>query len=227
MQRSGRILRLLQVLRERRTAVTAQMLSTLFGVSERTIYRDMQTLVELGVLVEGEAGIGFILRPGFFFPPMALSQIEADAVLLGLRLVSMRRDESIVAAADTALAKIADGMGDAVAAEMRSNGLTVGPSGSGKLTELATVRAAMRNQKKLLIKCGAGEEGTLNRTVWPVALSCFDQAEILAAWCETRDAFRHFRIDRIVERQELPDPLPRPRRSLLAEYRLMEPQANL
>ncbi|MGH6760842.1 MAG: helix-turn-helix transcriptional regulator [Phyllobacterium sp.] len=227
MRRSGRLLRLLQVLRERRTAVTAQTLATLFGVSERTIYRDMETLVELGVSVEGESGIGFILRPGFFLPPMALTQIEADAILLGLRFVAVRGDENIAAAADTALAKIADGMGDDVAAAMRSNGLTVGPSGSGKLTELATVRAALRDQRKLRIKYGAGDGGALNRTVWPVALGFFDQAEILAAWCETRDAFRHFRIDRIVELQALPDPLPRSRRSLLAEYRLIEPLANL
>ena len=87
MQRSGRLLQLLQNLRERRGAVTAKALASQFGVSERTIYRDMETLLALGVPVEGEAGTGFILRPGFFLPSMAFTRDEADAILLGLRFV--------------------------------------------------------------------------------------------------------------------------------------------
>ncbi|WP_165802957.1 helix-turn-helix transcriptional regulator [Pelagivirga sediminicola] len=221
------MLKLLQVLRERRTAVTAQVLASRFDVSERTIYRDIDTLAELGVPVVGEAGVGFILLPGFFLPPMALTQVEADAILLGLRFVAARGDEEIATAADTALGKITENMGDDEAASMRWNGLTAGPAGSGKLAELATIRAALRSQKKLQIgyRSGDGEERT--RIIWPVAIGFFGQAELLAAWCEMRDAFRHFRLDRIGELQTLPDTLPRSRRSLLAEYRLMEPHANL
>ncbi len=227
MQRSGRLLQLLQALRERRTAVTANTLADRFDVSERTIYRDMETLLELGVPVEGEAGTGFILRPGFFLPSMALTQKEADAILLGLRFVAARGDRDLVAAAEAALTKITDGMGDKAEATMQANGLTAGPSGSGRLAELATIRVAMRDQKKLSIKYGiCGGEINL-RTVWPTALGFFDTTEVLAAWCEARDAFRHFRVDRMHELRALPDMLPRSRQRLLADYRDMEPEANL
>lgn len=227
MQRSGRLLKLLQVLRERRTAVTARVLADRFDVSERTIYRDMDTLLELGVPVEGEAGTGFILRPGFFLPSMALTHMEADAIILGLRFVAARGDADIAAAVDAALIKVTDGMGDEAEAAMRANGLTVGPSGSGRLAELGTIRAAMRDQTKLRMEYENGDGATGHRTVWPIALGFFDATEVLAAWCETRDAFRHFRIDRIRGLWVLPDALPRSRLSLLADYREIEPQANL
>lgn len=207
--------------------MTAQVLASRFEVSERTIYRDIQTLAELGVPVTGEAGVGFILQPGFFLPPMALTKVEADAILLGLRFVAARGDDEFATAAVSALRKIDESMGEDAAASMYWNGLTVGPSGSGKLPELATIRAALGSQKKLQIEYRSSNGDEHTRIVWPVAIGFFGHAEVLAAWCELRDAFRHFRLDRIIELQSLPDPLPRSRRSLLAEYRLTEPEANL
>lgn len=227
MQRSGRLLQLLQTLRERRSAVTAKTLAQRFHVSERTIYRDMETLLELGVPVEGEAGTGFILRPGFFLPSMAFTRDEADAVLLGLRFVLARGDGEIAKAADTALLKIADGMGDQAEAQMLDNGLTVGPSGTGQRDELRTVRRAMRDRRKLKIAYRTNDQAPRSRVIWPVALGFFDQVEMLAAWCELRDAFRHFRIDRIDNFTLLEENIPRSRNNLLAAYRKLEPHANV
>ncbi len=227
MQRSGRLLQLLQTLRERRGAVTAQVLARQFGVSERTIYRDMETLLELGVPVEGEAGTGFILRPGFFLPSMAFTRDEADAVLLGLRFVLARGDGALAKAADAALLKIADGMGDQAEAQMLGSGLTVGPPETGRRDELEAIRRAMRDRRKLEIAYRTDGQAPNSRIVWPVALGFFDQVEMLAAWCELRDAFRHFRIDRIDSLIPREENIPRSRHTLLADYRKLEPHANV
>jgi predicted DNA-binding transcriptional regulator YafY len=227
MQRSGRLLQLLQNLRERRGAVTAKALASQFGVSERTIYRDMETLLELGVPVEGEAGTGFILRPGFFLPSMAFTRDEADAILLGLRFVLVRGDGEIAKAADTALLKIAEGMGDQAEALMMGSGLTVGPPETGRRDELRMIRSAMRDRRKLKISYRTDGQAPRSRVVWPVALGFFDQVEMLAAWCELRGAFRHFRIDRLDSLALLEENIPRSRNSLLVEYRKLEPQANV
>lgn len=227
MQRSGRLLQLLQALREHRSAVTAKSLAARFEVSERTIYRDMETLLELGVPVEGEAGTGYILRPGYFLPSMALSRDEADAILLGLRFVLARGDDELARAADTALSKIAEGMGDEAEATMRGNGLTVGPADRDQRTRIATIRQAMRDRRKLQITYRAKDDASRERVVWSVAVGFFDRVEMLAAWCELRDAFRHFRLDRIEALTVLEENIPRSGAALLAEYRRIEPNANI
>jgi predicted DNA-binding transcriptional regulator YafY len=227
MQRSGRLLQLLQILREKRGAITARSLADRFDVSERTIYRDMETLLELGVPVEGEAGTGFILRPGFFLPSMAFTRDEADAVLLGLRFVLARGDGEIAKAADTALLKIRNGMGDQAEAQMLESGLAVGPPETVRRDELKMIRRAMRDRRKLKITYRTNGQAPTDRVVWPVALGFFDQVEMLAAWCELRDAFRHFRVDRIDRLNLLEENIPRSRNSLLAAYRKLEPLANV
>ena len=220
-------MQLLQNLRERRGAVTAKVLALQFGVSERTIYRDMETLLELGVPVEGEAGTGFILRPGFFLPSMAFTRDEADALLLGLRFVLARGDNEIARAADTAVLKIADGMGEQAEAQMMMNGLTVGPPETGRQGKLRTIRRAMRDRRKLKIAYRTDGQTPIGRVIWPVALGFFDQVEMLAAWCELREAFRHFRVDRIGSLTLLEMNIPRSRASLLTDYRKLEPLANV
>src|ERR1700730_11430040 len=106
MSRSTRLLRLLQAMRGRRRPVTAAMLAAELEVSERTIYRDVAYLMAQGAPIEGEAGVGYILRPGLFLPPLMLSEDEIEAVLLGLRYVDQRGDAVLKAAASDALAKI-------------------------------------------------------------------------------------------------------------------------
>lgn len=227
MTRPARILQILQVLRESRRAVVARSLAQRFGVSQRTIYRDMQTLLELGVPVEGEAGTGFILRPGFFMPPMTFTRDEADAVQLGLRFVSARGDAGLALAARTALSKIVEGMNDEATCAMRENGLTVGPAFSGHGRQLALIRCAVKERRKLRISYLTRGEVLRDRTVWPVALGFFARSEMLAAWCELREDFRHFRTDRMERCYLVEGQIPRGRNQLLAAYRRVEPQANV
>src|SRR4029077_18336392 len=106
LSRSVRLLALLQALRCRRRPVTAAALAREPQVSERTIYRDLSELASQGAPIQGEAGVGYMLRPGLFLPPLMLSEDETEAVLLGLRYVDQRGDEVLRKASSSALAKI-------------------------------------------------------------------------------------------------------------------------
>ena len=225
--RTERLLTLLQALREHRRPVSARELAAQFGVSERTVQRDFKLLAELGAPVEGEAGVGYVLSDGYFLPPLSFSTLEADALLLGLRFVARRGDRELADAAAGALAKVVSSLDGTRAMAMRTNGLAVAPSGSGDSERIGRVRRAIAGEHKLQItyRDGAGVE--TRRVVWPIALAFFDDTEMLVAWCEQREAFRHFRLDRIQAMEERAEGLPAPRRILLAEYRLEEQDADL
>lgn len=226
MSRSARLLALLQALRRRRQPVAAAALARELGVSLRTIYRDVATLTAQGAPIEGEAGLGYVLKSGFFLPPLMFDEDELDAIILGLRFVARRGDEALGAAAEDALAKIAAMLPPAKEDAARANGLLAGLNAKGDRPHLALVRQAIRAEKKLRL-CYIDKNGRSSaRVVWPVALGFFDAAEVLAAWCEARSDFRHFRLDRIVSAEPLGIPYPRRRRILLAEWRLQEDLAD-
>lgn len=194
-------------------------MATRFDVSERTIYRDLKALASQGADVVGAAGFGFVLRPGFFLPPLMLTQDEANAVVLGLRFVVRRGDGALGRAARSAMAKVSEVLPHVAAASARENGLVVAPSGSGEDVRIAQVRASLDAGCKVRIRYRDGAGAESERVVWPVALGFFDGVEVLAAWCETRSGFRHFRLDRIRSLDHLPDPLPTARHALFARWR--------
>ena len=107
MSRSGRLFQLMDALRGYRRPVTAARLAEQLGVSERTIYRDIQTLCSLGAPLEGAAGVGYRLKTGFFLPPLMFNMDELEALVLGARWVRCQGDAALAAAAQTALARIA------------------------------------------------------------------------------------------------------------------------
>ncbi|TPG58201.1 YafY family transcriptional regulator [Roseomonas nepalensis] len=221
MSRSARLLDLLQALRRRRRPVTAAVLAGELGVSPRTLYRDVATLVAQGAPIEGEAGIGYVLRRGFFLPPLAFTADEVDALILGLRLVARRGDAELEAAARDALAKIEAVLPPEAAEAAEASGLLAGPvTTPGTPTpHLATIRRALAAEARLRLcyrdKAGAATE----RVVWPVAVGFFEATEVLVAWCETRGDFRHFRLDRIASAEPAGGRAPRRRRVLLADWR--------
>ncbi len=198
--------------------MTASVLAADLGVSVRTIYRDIASLADDGAPISGEAGLGYVLGPGHFLPPLMLTDVEADAVMLGLRLVMRRSDTTLAAAAAQAIAKIGAVLPPALEEATAANGLLAGPLPAAGPPHLIQVREAMRAERKLVIrywdKAGASSE----RTVWPVAIGFFEAVEVLAAWCELRQDFRHFRLDRIVDAFLGTDRPPRRRRILLAEW---------
>ncbi|MGG5821076.1 helix-turn-helix transcriptional regulator [Falsiroseomonas sp. HW251] len=218
MARSARLLDLIQALRGRRRPVTAAALAGELGVTPRTIYRDVATLMAAGAPIEGEAGLGYVLRPGLFLPPLMLGADEADAVLLGLRLVESRGDAALAAAARSAAAKVGAVLPDSVEPD---DGLIAGP-GAKDAPHLGTIRGAMRAERRLRLAYTDRRGRPSDRVVWPLAVGFFDAVEMLAAWCEERDDFRHFRLDRIVSAEALPDRMPTRRRVLLRQWRLSQ-----
>lgn len=200
MSRTARLLSLLQALRGRRRPVTAAELARTLEVSERTIYRDVAQLAAQGAPIQGEGGVGYILRPGLFLPPLMLSEDETEAVLLGLRYVDQRGDEVLTQAAASALAKISSVLSPGVQSVLTAPAAVTGPNGFGfpkDIVPLSDFRTAIRSQLRLELAYIDGERRSTRRVVWPLQLGFMNSARVLVAWCELREDFRFFRTDRI------------------------------
>ena len=224
MSRAARLLELIQIFRASRRPVTAAHLADALGVSERTVYRDILTLNAQGADIRGEAGLGYVLAEGFTLPPLMFTDDEIEAIILGLRWVAQRGDEELAHGARDASAKITDVLPEALRYRAERTALsatTNTPRPKGYRP--AVVRAAMREERKLEITYRDVAMKETKRKIWPLMLGFFDHAEVLAAWCETRQDFRHFRIDRIVNATLTTEPLPRRRTTLVAEWRQSHP----
>ena len=197
--------------------MTAAQLAEELGVSPRTLYRDIATLVAQGAPIEGEAGLGYVMRRGFFLPPLSFTADEVDALILGLRLVARRGDEELEAAARDALAKIEAVLPPEAAEAAEASGLLAGPG--APTPHLATIRRALAAEARLRLRYTDGKGRESERVVWPVAVGFFETAEVLVAWCEARADFRHFRLDRIASAEPTGGRIPRRRRVLLADWR--------
>jgi predicted DNA-binding transcriptional regulator YafY len=221
MTRAARLLDLMQVLRRHRRPVTAQTLAAELHISARTMYRDIATLQGQGVPIEGAAGLGYVLRPGFMLPPLTFTGDELEAVAIGLQWSAQQGDHVLAAAARDALAKIAAVLPAAARIALDTTGLLVPPRAAASAPDphLGTLRRAIRDERRAQLTYTDLRGNVSTRTVWPVVIGFFDSARVLAAWCELRSDFRHFRIDRITEVQVLPAPLPRRRAALLDEWR--------
>jgi predicted DNA-binding transcriptional regulator YafY len=201
MSRSGRLLRLMEFLRTRRRPVTAARLAEELAVSERTVYRDMAELMTQGVPIEGGAGVGYVLKPGYFLPPLMFGGEELEAIMLGLRYVDQRGDDVLKTAAAAARAKISAVLPpDAVVTLDLPLALPgpLAPPFPENVVEIDRLRAAIRGQRRLEIVYVDAAGRSSQRVVWPVQIGFMDSARVLAAWCEQRGAFRTFRTDRIL-----------------------------
>jgi predicted DNA-binding transcriptional regulator YafY len=220
--RSTRLLALLQALRGRRHPVTAAALAQELEVSERTIYRDLSELASQGAPIRGEAGVGYILGPGLFLPPLMLTEDETEAVLLGLRYVDQRGDEVLTEAGRSARTKITSILSPEMQAAAATPLSVPGPDGHGfpeNAVSLAVLRSAIRTRRRIAIQYTDGEARRTERIVWPIQLGFMDNARVLTAWCELRAAFRFFRTDRIGAAEPL-DRYPARRADLLRDLQL-------
>ncbi|WP_297735782.1 YafY family protein [uncultured Maricaulis sp.] len=199
MRRAERLIRIVQALREAAPgAVTAHEMGHKFEVSERTIYRDIAHLIGSGAPIDGEAGVGYVLRPGFDLPPLTFSFEQLDALALGARLVKATGDKNLASAANEALAKIEHALPETHRERLRNVPLfaafldeTVRPEAFGP------VRNAIANKRKLRVRYQSLADDTTQRVIRPLALTCFGRVWLLSAWCELRNDFRHFRTDRV------------------------------
>lgn len=222
VSRTARLFDLMQILRRHRYPVTSASLAEELGVSVRTVYRDIATLQAQGAEIAGEAGLGYLLRPGFMLPPLMFSEDEIEALVLGSRWVAERGgDSKLKITARNTLAKIAAVLPEDLRYELDASGLLIGPGEpifAGD-KELLVIRKAIRSEHKVLITYVDANNIETQRTIWPFALGFFERVRMLVAWCELRQAFRHFRIDRIVKLTPLNQRYPQRRQALLKKWR--------
>jgi predicted DNA-binding transcriptional regulator YafY len=224
MSRAERLLDLIQILRRHRRPVAGKLLAEELGISLRTLYRDIASLQAQGAGIEGEAGIGYVLKPGFMLPPLMFSEEEIEALVLGSRWVAERGDQRLAAAAKNALARIAAVLPEDLRETLDATSLLVGPGEPIAAGEagLPTIREAIRSERKLAIAYADKGSKETRRTIWPFALGFFDRTRVVAAWCELRRDFRHFRTDRITALELTKTRYPRRRQALLKEWREIE-----
>ena len=225
MSRAERLLQLMQCLRCHRLPVSGAALAAELGISLRTLYRDIASLQAQGARIDGEAGVGYVLRPGFLLPPLMFSEEEIEALVLGSRWVAERTDSRLADAARNALARIAAVLPADLRQQLDTGALLVGPADAAPVPDsetLATLRRAIRLERKLDFRYIDLMGRKSQRCVWPFALGFFDRARVLAAWCETRQEFRHFRADRIAALTVSEERYPRRRQALLKDWRQVE-----
>ena len=225
MSRAQRLLDLIQLLRRHSRPVSGAALAAQLGVSLRTLYRDIATLNADGAYIDGEAGVGYVLRPGFMLPPLMFSEEEIEALVLGSAWVAERADAPLGEAARNALAKIAAVLPHDLRDRAEAATLLIGPSrprvAAGD-AEFTAIRRAIRAERKLRITYRAQDGAETKRTIWPFAIGFFDRVRVVAAWCELRNSFRHFRTDRIAAVRVTDARYPRRRHALLKEWRALE-----
>lgn len=220
MSRTARLLSLIQALRRHRNPVSGSALAREMEVSVRTIYRDIETLIEQGAPIIGERGIGFVLRPGFLLPPLMFRAEELEALALGADWVGSQPDAALATAAKDALSKILTVLPDGLKDHVRYSALLAVPrETTPDAVDASVLRRGIREERKLKLLYRDEKGRETARVVWPIAMAFFERARVLVAWCELRAAFRHFRSDRIASAILLADPLPRPRRLLMKEWR--------
>jgi predicted DNA-binding transcriptional regulator YafY len=224
LTRAERLLALLQLLRSHRFPVSGASLAAELGVSLRTLYRDIAVLQSQGADIEGEPGLGYVMRPGFMLPPLMFSQDELEALVLGSRWVARRSGDSLSTAAKSAIAKIAAVLPNELREALDASALLIGPLSApeGPEPPLEPVRLAIRTERKLALTYADAGGRESRRVVWPFALGYFERMQVLVAWCESREAFRHFRADRIRAMQPLDERYPTRRQALLAAWRDQE-----
>ena len=221
MSRAERLLRLLEILRRKRGIVTASELATATEVSVRTVYRDIDALRTQGVAIDGEAGTGYRVQAGYVLPPLMFTEDELEALLLGARWVAERTDPSLGKSAQNALERIHAVLPADLRATFQHTALFVAPNQppEGMPLVLADLRAAIRERRRLRLDYRDVHGVATERVVWPVALAFFESTRILAAWCELRRDFRHFRLDRIRGWTDAGGRFPGSRAALLSRWK--------
>ncbi|WP_127957660.1 helix-turn-helix transcriptional regulator [Serratia microhaemolytica] len=220
MTRTQRLLELMQLLRAYRYPVTALILAEKLNISVRTLYRDIQTLQQQGVEIEGSAGVGYRLKSDYLLSALMFNQQEVEALSLGLDWVSCHTDPELQKAAKEARVKIHSLLPDKLAHGIEYPSLMIASEGSDQLHEvMPEIRRAIRQRRKLKFTYRDKDDVVSSRLVWPVAVGFFNSVRILAGWCELRQAFRHFRLDRMISVQVMPQQYPNSRHQLLKAWR--------
>lgn len=207
MSRSNRMFEIIQLLRSAERPLTSRELATTLEVAQRTIYRDIASLQAMRVPIEGEAGIGYVMRAGYDLPPLMFTSEEVEAIIVGLALLRRTGDIGLLAASNSVSMKIADVLAGESDHDLGSDHFYVSAWGAtppGQV-DLTAVRQAIREETKLRITYSDAQENITKRTIKPLAILYYLEVVVLSAWCELRVDFRHFRLDRIQSCETLTD----------------------
>src|SRR6266849_9431406 len=223
MRRADRLFQIVQLLRRRRTATTATQIAERVGVSERTVYRDVRDLVVAGTPIDGEAGVGYRIRPGYDLPPLMFDREEIQALVLGARIVRQVGDPSLARAAEAILNKVATVLPEELEPLLAETRLLAPATRSGARSAdaLAIVREALVERRRMRLRYQNERGDKTERTVRPLGVFFWGKTWTLAAWCELRSDFRNFRLDRVGEatlRDRFEEEPGRTLRDMLAQY---------
>ena len=197
MRRADRLFQLVQILRQSRL-VTARRIAQRLEISERTVYRDIRDLTLSGVPIRGEAGVGYALAHGFDLPPLMFNEDEIEALVFGVRVVQGYADPALARAADSVLAKVQMVLPDRLRDRVLSRSLLVPALHPGKSApHLGTLREAIRSRRRISFAYADAAGSETQRTVRPLAVAFWGKVWSLASWCEKRNDFRGFRLDRM------------------------------
>lgn len=210
MRRADRLFDIIEYLRRHRRVVTAAELGAKMEVSVRTIYRDIADLQASRVPIDGEAGLGYLLRDGYDLPPLMFKAEEAEALALGARIVSTWGDEELAEAAKAVLAKLRAVLPRELKTQFDALGVMAPPAHyqAAVSIDLARVRRAVRNKRKIRFSYADKDGKPSKRTIWPLTLSFYGAVWTVPGWCELRHDFRVFRADRMGDLEVLDERIP-------------------
>ncbi len=196
MRRADRLFRMVAIMRES-DLIRAQDLSDKLEVSIRTVYRDIAHLQGAGVPIDGEAGMGYVLQRGFDLPAMTLSYEEIDALAIGLKFIEEAGDKDLVDAAKNISFKLQQALPKEHSGRLKNAPFFAARKGfrAPPLTKL--IRKAIHHKIKINFCYSDSKGESTRRTVHPLSLTVFTEGWMIAAWCELRDDFRYFRLDRV------------------------------
>jgi predicted DNA-binding transcriptional regulator YafY len=221
MRRADRLFQIIQILRRHSRPVIADAIAEELEVSKRTVYRDIADLMAQHVPIRGEAGMGYVLESDFDMPPLMLTPDEIEAAVLGAQWVADRGDPVLANAARDLISKISSTVPQRLRPFITEP--TIGAPrnniGAADGLDLAKTRLWIRDGQKIRIgyKDKVGEVS--ERTIWPVIIGYADTVRLLAAWCEMREDFRHFRTDRIASADFLQERFDGRPRDLMARWK--------
>jgi predicted DNA-binding transcriptional regulator YafY len=221
MRRADRLFQIIQVLRRSRRPVTASQLAAELEVSQRSIYRDIADLIGQRVPIRGEAGIGYALDRDFDMPAVMLTPDELEAAVLGAQWVADRGDAILARAARDLISKISSVVPERLRPFIAepSIGAPTSRAPAADGIDIALTRSWIRSGRKIRIRYRDERSRETERTIWPTIIGYAETVRLLAAWCELRRGFRHFRTDRIVSAEFLQEQYGSRPRELRARWR--------
>lgn len=226
MIRAKRLLALIDILSKKHRLTAAQLAKELH-VSERTIFRDINTLREEGAQIHTTDGNGFSLDAGWMLPPVKFTREEIEALTLGAHWVCTYADPALQRQAQYALNKLSSVLSHAQQEVVNSSPLLIAPNPEKVPTlDMALLRQAIHTEMKINIHYQDIAQQQSHRTVWPFALAYYEHVTLLVAWCENKQAFRHFRIDGILNIDYLKQHYPNTRLNLYDMWLSQQNQEN-